>query len=383
MTHNILKFAMVSALYSFTANALAEDMYRGAWYLLPGASVLSADSDFDSKDYGGGIFLKLGGEVSPNWDIQGGLSFNRASEDTGIAGVGGLYKQTALGADALYFFSRESFRPFLLMGGGLARNDVDYSNFPSLRHEARNSWMANVGLGAQWLITDRFGVQADLRYQWTKSDAKAQDTSFDASGTMNNTLLNFGAIFRFGGVETPPTETVAYQPPPPPVSNPPKVQEKTVIPPENKVETIAQEKPVPIPCKPRMETVTISAEKLFAFDKAEMNAGAKPLLDEVVTQLKANAEFELVMVTGHTDRIGSTHYNQRLSEKRAIRVKQYLVDKGIDAHRLRSVGKGEEDPKVSCTGVRGKALIACLQPNRRVIIEEHIHHEAHDNTGCD
>jgi OOP family OmpA-OmpF porin len=107
-----------------------------------------------------------------------------------------------------------------------------------------------------------------------------------------------------------------------------------------------------------------------------MPAGAKPVLDDIAEKLKANPEFKLVMITGHTDRIGSTEYNQKLSEKRATDVKDYLVSQGVDASRLQVVGKGESEPVAACDGVKSrKALIECLQPNRRVVISDQEQHE--------
>jgi OOP family OmpA-OmpF porin len=109
---------------------------------------------------------------------------------------------------------------------------------------------------------------------------------------------------------------------------------------------------------------------LFAFDKSSLKAGSKPILDEVAEKIKQHTDIELVMVTGHTDRIGSDAYNQKLSERRANTVKQYLVSQGVDASRLQAVGKGESEPVVDCKGVHGsKKLIECLAPNRRVIVD--------------
>ncbi len=376
MKNNLLQLAVASALCMTTLGAYADDMYRGAWYLLPGASILRTDSDLEAKHRGGGLFLKMGKEISPSWDIQGGLTYNRASEDTNIAGVGGHYKQISLGADALYLFSRQNFRPFLLVGGGIARNNVDYSNLPGLRDEMRTSWMTNVGLGAQLFFNDSLGVQLDLRRQWSRSDAKAPASGIDTSGTVGNTLLNIGGIFRFGAPAQQTAEATVDAAPPPPVQPQPA---KAAPPPAAEMTPVA---PPPPNCKPQFETISIAAEKLFGFDKIRMQEGAKPLLDEVIVQLKAHPEFELVMITGHTDRIGSKQYNQLLSEQRANQVKDYLVSAGIDANRLKSVGKGETEPKVSCAGIRGNALIECLQPNRRVVIEDEAQHRTQKMPGC-
>jgi OOP family OmpA-OmpF porin len=97
--------------------------------------------------------------------------------------------------------------------------------------------------------------------------------------------------------------------------------------------------------------------------------GKKILDAEVVEKMKAHPEVELVLITGHTDRIGDDKYNQKLSERRANQVKKYIASQGVDASRLHAVGKGETMPVVDCKGVRGKKLIECLQPNRRVVVE--------------
>ncbi len=365
MKENIIKIAVAAALGLVAFTASAEDMYRGAWYAVPGASYMHTDSDLDAKN-GGGAFIRLGKELSPKWDIQTGLGYNRASEDTGIVGASGHYKQTTLGVDALYMLSRDSFRPFLLTGLGVANNNVDYS-IPAIQDKSKTSWLANIGVGAQYLINDSFGLQADVRQQWTRSNTKA--TGFDANGTVGNTLVNLGGIFRFGA----PTPMPAAEP----------ATEAAPVAVEPAAPVVAEAEPAPAPvaeaCKPSLETVTIAAEKLFGFDKSKLQEGAKPILDEVAAKIKANADIELIMVTGHTDRLGSDAYNQKLSERRANQVKAYLVSQGVDAGRLQAVGKGESEPVVACEGVKGsKKLIECLQPNRRVVISA----EKQRETGC-
>lgn len=361
MKKNIITFAVAATLGIAAWSASAEDMYRGAWYAVPGATYMDTDNDLGAKD-GPGIFLKLGKELNERWDIQGGINYNRASEDTGIPGVNGRYKQTTLGVDALYMFSREKFRPFLLAGVGVAHNNVDYS-ISGLQGRTNNSLLASVGGGAQYLISDKFGLQADLRHQWSNASARSASPAFNADGSIGNTLLSFGGIFRFGAPAPTPVavaEAAPAQPTP-----------------------VAEPAPAALPaavaaCVPKFETVTVSAEKLFGFDQAKLQAGAKPVLDEIAAKLKAQPMFELVMITGHTDRIGAESYNQKLSEKRAKLVAEYLVTKGVDASRLQAVGKGESEPVAVCEGVRGKALVECLQPNRRVVISA----SDEQKTGC-
>ncbi len=362
MKNNLVKLAVAASIACAAVSASAEDMYRGAWYAVPGVSYLNTDSDLDANN-GGGAFLKLGKELSESWDIQGGLGYNRASEDTGIAGVHGKYKQTTLGLDALYMFSRDNFRPFLLAGLGAARNNVDYKLDGADIDGKKTSWLANVGLGAQYLFNDTFGLQADLRHQWSRAKLKFDGQS--ETDTIGNTLLNLGGVFRFGAPA--PAPVVEPTPEPAPVA-------AAVAP-----EPAPAPAPEPIKCTPTTETITVGAEKLFGFDKAALKAEGKAALDEAAAKIKANPEIKAVIVTGHTDRIGSDAYNQKLSDRRAKQVADYLVAQGVDSSLISASGKGESEPVVQCDGKKvNKKLISCLQPNRRVEIRA----EGTKEVGC-
>ena len=128
--------------------------------------------------------------------------------------------------------------------------------------------------------------------------------------------------------------------------------------------------PVAAP-KPTGEKITVAADALFDFDKAVLRPEGKAKLDELVAKAGA-IKLEVILVVGHTDRIGSDSYNQKLSERRAAAVKTYLVSKGIEANRVYTEGKGEKQPVTGdkCKGNKAtKELKACLQPDRRADIE--------------
>jgi len=123
--------------------------------------------------------------------------------------------------------------------------------------------------------------------------------------------------------------------------------------------------------KPSGEKITVAADALFDFNKAVLRPAGKEKLDELVSKAQA-IKLEVILAVGHTDRIGGDAYNQKLSEKRAAAVKEYLVAKGIEANRVYTEGKGEKQPVTGdkCKGnAKTKALIDCLQPDRRVDIE--------------
>jgi OOP family OmpA-OmpF porin len=124
--------------------------------------------------------------------------------------------------------------------------------------------------------------------------------------------------------------------------------------------------------KPAAKKVTLAADALFDFDKAVLRPEGKAKLDKLVGDMKA-IKLEVIIAVGHADRLGKDAYNQKLSERRAAAVKDYLVSKGVEANRVYAEGKGEKQPvtggKCGKSEKRTKQLIDCLQPDRRVDIE--------------
>lgn len=130
--------------------------------------------------------------------------------------------------------------------------------------------------------------------------------------------------------------------------------------------------PAPAPAAPKRcdFAVTLGADQTFAFNKAVLNDAAKKQIDgEVISKLGTCSKVDLVMVTGHTDRLGTQQYNQKLSEKRADAVAAYLKSKGVNAE-IDTMGAGKTASIKACDDkLPRKQLIECLGPNRRVVIE--------------
>jgi OOP family OmpA-OmpF porin len=156
--------------------------------------------------------------------------------------------------------------------------------------------------------------------------------------------------------------------PAPPAPPAPKPEPK----PEAKPAPKPEAKPAPKP-EPRNVELKIELQGI-AFNKTEMTADNKKELDEfLATEVKPLTTVGAVIITGHTDRIGSDKYNKTLSEKRARGVKDYVVGKGIDQKLIFWEGKGPKQPipvtKFCENKMKRKQLIECLAPNRRVTVE--------------
>lgn len=139
------------------------------------------------------------------------------------------------------------------------------------------------------------------------------------------------------------------------------------FPPPPKPAAAPAPKPAPAPVakpapKPVTEKVTFAADVFFDFDKAVLKPEGKAKLDDLAAKLKATA-LEVIIAIGHTDAIGSSEYNQKLSVRRAEAVKAYLVSKGIEPNRVYTEGKGKSQPIADNRTAEGRAK------NRRVEIE--------------
>ena len=104
---------------------------------------------------------------------------------------------------------------------------------------------------------------------------------------------------------------------------------------------------------------SLKATMLFDTNSSYIKIEANPLLDEVVTILEKNPQLK-VEIQGYADNTGTPEYNQWLSERRAKRVMDYLVTKGIDSARLEAKGYGSTNPVASNATEAGRAQ------NRRV-----------------
>ena len=97
----------------------------------------------------------------------------------------------------------------------------------------------------------------------------------------------------------------------------------------------------------------------FAFDSSAILESDEQKLNELLETMDENTRL---LITGHACDIGSRTYNQGLSERRAMKVKQWLMDRGVPADHIQTMGKGEDEP------VLGNDTEAMREQNRRAVI---------------
>jgi outer membrane protein OmpA-like peptidoglycan-associated protein len=146
---------------------------------------------------------------------------------------------------------------------------------------------------------------------------------------------------------TAPAALPPAPPPPPPVATTPAVT----------------------PPPPTTETLTFSADAWFDFDRSVLLPAGITALTNFSEQLKQKTGAYTVVITGHTDSIGTDAYNLSLSQRRANAAKTFLVSKGISATTISTVGKGESSPVASNTNADGTDNPAGRAQNRRVEIK--------------
>jgi OmpA-OmpF porin, OOP family len=337
--------ANVMAQRSDTERSFNGD-YNPSWYIAPSINAMRPDEKFGDEHHGQGLGLRFGKPISPAWDIQFGPTHARQRFN------GVRYQQDTFGVDALFMFSRARFKPFVLLGGGAEYDKVNiYSR--SIERDTTSPYV-NAGLGFQFAFSDQWGMQADVRR--AHSYLSGGDFTFNRA---NTNIATIGLTYAFHKRAAPMLVARMTSPEPSIAAAPTTI----VAPPTPVVPS-----PPPSP-PPRFERVTLSATELFEFDRAELRM-PQVKLDEVAVALSNNTQLTNITISGYTDRLGSDAYNMKLSQRRADSVKAYLTNKGIAASRLTAVARGENNPVVDCTNKKRVDLINCLEPNRRVEVEQ-------------
>jgi outer membrane protein OmpA-like peptidoglycan-associated protein len=134
-------------------------------------------------------------------------------------------------------------------------------------------------------------------------------------------------------------------------------------------------------CNPGMANVPAALKKVmvsreertvyFDFNKADLNAESKQKLGALINAIHSSKQVVSVDIVGHADQIGSASYNNKLSMKRAVAVKDYLAKTGkISTRNVELRALGSSKPVTSCDAKLPRAKkIACMKEDRRVEVE--------------
>lgn len=212
------------------------------------------------------------------------------------------------------------FTPFIVAGFGGAQ----YS--PSI--ETKDMASFNVGVGAKYSLTENIALRVDVQdYIVTEI----------MQSTYHNIGVMFGVAFSFGGSKSTPAAKSEPIVEPAPV---PVAEEKVVIvvADEPKIE----EKVMVAAAEPKI--IILAFEDVhFDFDQSTLKPEAQVILKRNIQLLKDNPKAK-VRVAGYTSASGTEDYNQKLSERRAKAVQEFLISEGVSSQALSTIGYGETDP---------------------------------------
>ncbi|MEK9765905.1 MAG: OmpA family protein, partial [Thalassolituus sp.] len=328
----------------------AKDVYVGAGLGLSRLTPGTSGSSWDNIDNGGfGLPLYAGYRASDDLSLE--LQYNMLGSATlkdGNSGVEEDFSYSVMGAFAHWYpwqtswDGEDTVQAYLEIGMGAisTKSDVDYIK------ESTSS--ITFGIGVEYLFRETWGLRAS-----------AQSFSRDAH------LFALSLEKRFGKPKPKPKP----KPAPVIVREPEPVIEPVSIMRDSDGDGVVDEiddcPGTPGGMQVNHRGCSVLDARLegvyFASGSANLTAGSLQILDEVVETLK-NYPRARVEIGAYTDSVGDAGGNQRLSEKRAKSVMQYLIDMGVSPVRLEAKGYGEEDPIASNDTAAGRAQ------NRRVEI---------------
>lgn len=268
--------------------------------------------------------------------------------------------------DLLYYFvPSEPISPYLGVGVGGYSHAIEGSPVASL-NDSRLDYQFNFDFGAEWSVAEDWKIKTELNYFTSASssfDGMPGTNSGGLLGGQYDSYMTFqiGAVYYFKKGE-PSHLNDLYE----------GIQPKVDY---DKIESIVKKyaaEPTEVDynrieeiVKKYAGTGAVTGDRWaligvnFDFNKSSLTNESYPILYNAAEVLLTHPGIN-VEIQGYTDNVGSADYNQKLSEKRAETVKNFLISKGISSSRLTTVGFGESKPVVDNSTPGNRAL------NRRI-----------------
>ncbi|WP_243321695.1 OmpA family protein [Geothrix sp. SG200] len=334
-------------LFLLAGSAITLSAQQGqAWVMGHlGQTIFENDASLkDKMHYGIGV----GHWYTNRWGLDLRALQNDLQLDPNPLGIGSA-KQTHLLASGLFNFrpGAENWYPYAALGIGGTNVESPYSG----KGEATTRFNYHGGLGVMGKLAEHFMM-----------DISAKAVRVELPESRTEYLATLGLGYTWGG-----GKKAAPMPPPPP---PPPAPEPK---PEPKPEPVAPPPPPPAPEPPKevakpvppppAKIVLDEAVLHFANGKADLGPDATAAIRKVADGLKAYPGEYSLEVSGHTSSTGSKAVNKALAKRRADAVAKVLVDSGIPAAKVTTVGVGPDKPIADNKTKEGQAK------NRRVEID--------------
>ncbi|MFE0499987.1 OmpA family protein [Lysobacter soli] len=353
MKIRLLSTALLAGL-AFAQVAGAQE-FDDRWYLTGSAGMNIQDNDRGTRNAPFGT-LGVGKFLNQNWSLDGELNYQNPNNDDN---QDLNWSQYGASLDLRRHFTAEgrNWAPYLLMGLGYQRSEEEFDAFPSVNSPGQReegNLAAKIGVGIQSALAGkRAAIRTELAYRADFDDGSVSAPSEDW----------FGDVLASVGVVIPLGAPVVAAPPAPAAPSCADLDDDgdgvnncdDKCPDSQAGQTIGPDG-CPVPVSIDLKGVN------FDFDKATLRPDAISILSEATEILKRYPELR-VEVAGHTDQCGKDAYNQKLSERRATAVYDYLTSNGVDASRLQGpIGYGESRPLED----KGQAFPGCKSEiNRR------------------
>ena len=324
------------------------------WYVAPYGSFVLTDENRNSNDgWGGGLAVGKMLDEHFNVEVKGFYQdYGRTSSTLGMNSGG--TNMAGGTADLQYYFFRDKFSPYAVIGAGAAST--------SMPNGDKIGFIGEAGLGATYEICEGFFLRSDVRYRYNNNFSNNNSNAFannSTSSDFNEMIVNVGFVIPLGEKAEKPQPKIEL-----PVVRPTPVPDCSTRDDDNDgVNNCLDQCPGTITgAKVDAHGCPISLEikgVQFKYDSAELTQNAKVILDGVAISLIAYPQKNDLEVQGHTSSEGSDAYNLRLSQKRSQSVANYLKLKGV-SNKLTAHGYGESQPIADNSSETGK------ERNRRV-----------------
>lgn len=326
MKRNTL-FALVALALAGSGMGVAQAQDFGSWYIAPRIGAVVPDNKRDTKE---SLFAGIGVGVwyNPNFAIDFEYGINNADYKSDSPRNGHQWETVQLDVAGRWFFGDigAGWRPYIMGGLGAVRHKAfSGETLHAAGFSEGGGWdpAALIGIGVQYSMNYNLSFRGEIAGRYDHDNNSYNSVVSDSFGIPRHSgfwdgLITVGLTYSFGS------------PPPPPAPPPAEAPHPTKV------------------------TIDLRGVE-FKFDHPKVGEKLEPslkaptaesiaILDQAIDTLKRNPEVR-VEVDGHTDSVGTDAYNQKLSERRAKGVYDYLTAHGIDASRLDGPkGFGESQP---------------------------------------